>query len=276
MMPDLKNTTQRGQLLVAIMNDRRDMAIAREQGWYRIPVSSVEKRLKHRWPPRWLAFYQTKTFDTEKYSVRYYAKVLGIQKQYRWQLFPNEPEGKKTNKLYYQVLIGPLKALPQPIASLRWRRIVFIPTTWEKFVNATEINDLFDDSPLEDRLWTLFKQHRIHAERQKHETVGAEDFFLDFAIYCLSGKIDVETDGDTWHANPKKAAIDNLRNNTLEAAGWSILRYNTKQINEEAETYCLPNVVNKINDLGGLLDKDGIVPHKIDPDAGVYQPSLFD
>ena len=53
--------THRGELLVAIMNDRRDMAIAREKGWYRIPVRSVENRLKDRWPPQWLAFYQTKT-----------------------------------------------------------------------------------------------------------------------------------------------------------------------------------------------------------------------
>ena len=62
-----------------------------------------------------------------------------------------------TNWQYYQVVIGPLQRLPEPIVSLRWRRIVFIPTTWEKFVTAMEINDLYDDSPLEDRLWSVFK-----------------------------------------------------------------------------------------------------------------------
>lgn len=139
-----------------------------------------------------------------------------------------------------------------------------------------EINDLYDDSPLEDRLWSVFKRHRIAAERQKHESIGRDDFFLDFAIYCLSGKIDVETDGDTSHANPEKSAVDNLRNNALEAAGWNILRYTSKQISETAETYCLPNVVKTINDLGGLIDKDGVVSRKIDPDAGAYQLSLFD
>ena len=49
-----------GQVLVAIINDRRDFAIVREQNWYRIPVASAEKWLKHRWPPQWVAFYQTK------------------------------------------------------------------------------------------------------------------------------------------------------------------------------------------------------------------------
>ena len=264
-----------GELLVAIMNDRRDMAIARDKCWYRIPVRSVENRLKDRWPPYWLAFYQTKKFDSERYSIRYYAKVMGIEKAYRWQLFPNEEKNKKTNKLYYKVMIEPLQTLPQPITSLRWRRIVFIPTTWEKFVTAIEINDLFDDSPLEDRLWREFKQHNISADRQWWVNVQGKDYFLDFAIRCAKGRIDVETDGDTWHANPQKAELDNLRDNALKIDGWNILRFNTKQVRVQAATYCLSTVSQAINKLGGV-DEGGEVPRKIDPDSGVYQPSLFD
>lgn len=43
---------------------------------------------------------------------------------------------------------------------------MFIPTTWEKFVNAVEINDLYDESSLEDQLWAQFKRLEISAERQ--------------------------------------------------------------------------------------------------------------
>jgi hypothetical protein len=46
----------RGEVLVAIVNDLEDMRIAREAGWYRIPVASVRKWLKDRWSPHWLAF----------------------------------------------------------------------------------------------------------------------------------------------------------------------------------------------------------------------------
>jgi len=35
--------SERGEVLVAILNNQLDFAILREQGWYRIPVSSVEK-----------------------------------------------------------------------------------------------------------------------------------------------------------------------------------------------------------------------------------------
>ena len=49
----------RGEVLVAIVNNLEDMRIAREERWYRIPVTSVHKWLRDRWPPRWLAFYQS-------------------------------------------------------------------------------------------------------------------------------------------------------------------------------------------------------------------------
>ncbi len=74
----------RGEVLVAIMHNPLDLVIARDQHWYRIPVPSAEKLLKERWPPQWLAFYQTKIFGDEAYAVSYYARVLDIRKVFRW------------------------------------------------------------------------------------------------------------------------------------------------------------------------------------------------
>ena len=135
-------------------------------------------------------------------------------------------------------------------------------------MKAVEINDLYDESPLEDRLWAEFKGLRISAERQEFVQVGQHLYALDFAIYCASGKMDVETDGDTWHADPERIPLDNLRDNDLETVGWGILRFNTHQIQEEMAEYCLPTVVKNINRLGGL-EEQGIVPRKIHLDAPV-------
>ncbi len=179
------------------MNNPLDLVAARDQNWYRIPVSSVESMLKDRWPPQWLAFYQTKVFGSEAFAVNYYTRVLDIRKVFRWELFPDEPKDEKGLGRYYQLVLSPLQRLPQPILSRRWRRIVFIPTTWEKLVNAVEINDLYDESPLEDRLWREFKRLRIGAERQELVQVKKHFYMLDFAVYCASGQLDVETDGDT-------------------------------------------------------------------------------
>ena len=267
---------QRGEMLVAIINDKRDFAIAEQQNWYRIPVSSAAKWLKGCWPPQWIAFYLTKAFGPEAHAVRYYAKVVEIRRVIRRQLFPSEPENPKSSRQYYQLLFNPIQELPKPILSRRYRRIVFIPTTWHKFANALEINDLYDGSPLEDRLWAAMKRQNIPAERQLHTTIGQQNYFLDFAIFCDQANIDVETDGDSYHANPEKAAEDNVRNNALEAVGWKVLRFNTPQINEQMESYTVPKIVETINKQGGIVEGK-LLPRRIDLDGdGAYQMSLFD
>ena len=267
---------QRGEVLVAIMNDPGDFAIARDQHWYRIPVYSVKKFLKERWPPEVLAFYQTKVFGSERYSVRYYARVVGIRKAFRWELFPDEAHNDKTNKRYYQLLLSPLEQLPQPIPSLRLRRIVFIPTTWTKFLHAEEINDLFDDSPLEDRLWAELKRKRIPAQRQYYVRVGRRHYALDFAIFCNEGKLDVETDGDAWHLGEVSASEDNERDNDLTSKGWDILRFRGERIREEMGSYCVPKIVETVNRLDGLT-ANGLVPRPFDPERPeAQQLTLFE
>ena len=184
---------RRGQVLVAIMNDPLDMAIARDQHWYRIPVSSVDKWLADCWPPRWLAFYQTKVFGDEAYAVRYYTRVIEVRRAYRYELLPDQPRDRRSRRRYYQLILEPLRRLEPPILSRRLRRIVFISTTWDKLTHAVEINDLYDESPLEDRLWAAMKRWQIPAERQEFVQVADRSYALDFAIYCAGGKIYVET-----------------------------------------------------------------------------------
>ena len=275
-MLKIPTKNQRGEVLIAIINNHADFIIANDQHWYRIPVHSAEKWLKNCWPPKWIAFYQTKIFGQEAYSINYYAKVVDVVLMYRWQLFPNLPRDKKSEQRYYQLIIEPLQQLSKPILSRRWRRIVFISTTWHKFIHAIEINDLFDDSPLEDRLWAEFKQLQIQAERQEFVKINRQNYALDFAIYCVKGKIDTETDGDTWHANPKDAAKDNLRDNALESVGWNVLRFTTVQIQEKMAEYCIPVVTDTINQLGGI-EEGKVLPRKIDLNAkSSLQMGLFD
>lgn len=259
------NAASRGQVLVAIMNSLRDFDIAREEHWYRIPVRSVQRRLRERWPPSWLAFYQTKVFGPERWAINYYADVRAIRTVTRRTLLPQEPDHLRADELYHKIEIGPLERLPEPILSRRLRRIVFIPTAWDKFINAVEINDLYDESPLEDRLWAEFKRHEIAAERQFFISVKTRRYALDFAIFCDRGEIDVETDGDSWHADAARIPLDNQRDNDLAGAGWSILRFNGQQIRESATEYCVPAVMETINRLGGL-QTEGMMPRTFDPE----------
>lgn len=243
--------------------------------WYRIPVLSVDKWLKRRWPPRWLAFYMTNSFGNDAHCVRYYAEVIGIEEVSRSDLFPNDLRDGSSKHQYFKISISDLKQLPYPIYSRRLRRIVFIPTTWEKLQEAVEINDLYDESTLEDKLWAEMKRREIPAERQEFVIARGNDYALDFAIYCNDGKIDVEADGDTWHANPAKAIQDNLRDNDLKTAGWQVLRFTGNQIREEVESYCIPIITENIRTYNGL-DDGRIISRTPGEDIGGFQQSLFD
>lgn len=268
-----KAEPNRGEMLVAIMNNVADFGILNEQRWYRIPVANAPKR----WPPTWVAFYQTKVFRDEAFAVNYFGRVREIKIKRRRELFPNELPNPKSDRQYYQIHLDSLDPLEQPIYSRRLRRIVFIPTTWDKFTGAVEINDLYDESPLEDRLWAEFKRLDITAERQWHVKSAKSRFFLDFAVFCREGKVDVETDGDTWHADPRRIPQDNRRYNDLQSAGWRVLRFNGKQIRKAMVDYCVPKITEMINSLGGLSD-EGLVSRVFHqtPDGLAQQLALFE
>jgi len=182
------------RVLIAIMNNPRDLAIARKEGWYRIPVRSAPAIMEF----GWLAFYQTKIFGEEGWAVHDWAEVKGCTIVKRRELLPMEDAHPRADDDYYKVSIGELRRLPRPIVSRRGRRTVFIPTPLSKFQRAEEINDLFHESPLEDRLWEAFKQEHIEAERQWPLWFKKATYSLDFALFCVRGRIDVECDGDTF------------------------------------------------------------------------------
>jgi hypothetical protein len=71
--------------------------------------------------------------------------------------------------------------------TLRQRRLLFVPTTWEKFLLAEQINDLFDDSPIEDNMWAMFKNQKMGAERQWGMKACGKYYQLDFALFCNQG-----------------------------------------------------------------------------------------
>ena len=249
--------------LVAILKERRDFEILQNEGWYRIPV----QRAPRRWPPCWLAFYQPKAFMEEAHAVRYYGRVRAIEAMPRRVLLPAEPSHPSADQLYYRIQLEGLAELPRPIPCLRFRRLVFIPTTYRKLFLAEEINDLFDDSPLEDLLWDELKARTIAAERQWAERIRQSLYFLDFAVFCNGGKIDIEADGDTWHSLKERIRADNARSNELATAHWHFLRFNGAEIREQAGSYCMARITELINRLGGLMEST-VVPRVFTELAG--------
>ena len=121
--------------------------------WYRIPV-------KHA-PPDYLAdilaFYLSAPFGDEKWAIHEYAEVRGHELVRRADLFPAEPDHPRANELYYKMQLGPLQRLSRPIPSLKWRRIAFIQTTGDRFMNALEVSELVEDHTGGDRFVQLME-----------------------------------------------------------------------------------------------------------------------
>ena len=202
-------------VLVAIVPRKKDWRILEEKHWYRIPVKSAPKMIE------------------------------------RVELLPDEPNHTRANEDYYKFTIDELKKLPRPIPSKRWRRIIFIPTTLNKLMEAKEINDLYHTSPIEEKLYKALKRRKIPAERQFLVCETKEPYCLDFAVFCKSGKLDIECDGDKYHSSKKARERDRKRNNELTAAGWSILRFSGSEIHKNPKA-CIRQIKKAIKSLKGL------------------------
>ncbi|OGO38816.1 MAG: hypothetical protein A2W35_17495 [Chloroflexi bacterium RBG_16_57_11] len=74
-------------ILVAIINDPRDLEIARVLGWYRIPLRSAPKVIA----VDYLAFYQTAAFGDDRWRIQYVAPVRGYELTTRSELMQDEP-----------------------------------------------------------------------------------------------------------------------------------------------------------------------------------------
>lgn len=146
--------TETSLVLVAVMNNPRDLEIARVLGWYRIPLRSAPKVIS----VDYLAFYQTASFGDEKWRIQNVAPVMGHELTTRGELFRDEPDHPRARDEYFKIQLGPVEKLPHPILAKKWRRITFFYTTGEYLIQAQTINDLIVDSEERQTLWQSLRE----------------------------------------------------------------------------------------------------------------------
>ena len=243
------------EVLVAIMNNQRDLEIAQTQRWYRIPVKSADRFIRDIEQMRYLAFYQTKVFKRDAFAVNYYAEIERISAVPRIELLPDEAGHQNAEVLYYKLEISPLQRLSQPIPSRRLRRVTFITTTLAKLNTAPEINDLFHTSPIEDLMWEALRAAEIQAERQYEIRESDASYDLDFFVECSDGaKIDIECNGDTYHSTKAARDRDRRRNTYLTTNGWLVQRFGTDELRNDIRG-CVNKIRKLINQHGGPVDR---------------------
>ncbi len=129
------------RVLVGVIKRKKDFQLARLQNWYRIPQRQLPRGLN----AEYIAlFLSGKPFCEESGTIAYFARVTGLELARRSDLLPDED--KRSNEIYYKVQFRDLVPRDPPIANLPARSISFIRTTWDRFVSAETIIDLYSAS----------------------------------------------------------------------------------------------------------------------------------
>jgi hypothetical protein len=179
------------RVLVGIVPNPHDFEIAREQHWYRVPLRHAPKGIH----AEYVAFYFTKAFGEElQWAIHFYARRTGHELVRRIDLLPDEPGHPYAQERYYKLQLGPIHQKEPPIVSARWRRVTFIHTTWDRFVAAREINDLFStDDIFVDRIYHTLKERGIAPKRDVRVREGRAEYTVDILIPCRDGAVMLTT-----------------------------------------------------------------------------------
>jgi hypothetical protein len=180
------------RVLVAVVNRLQDFEIARDQGWYRVPEQKASRGVYF----EYVAFYFTGAFGRQGWAVHHYARRLGHELATRRELLPDEAHHPRAGEHYYKLQLGPLQRRDPPIVSLRWRRVTFIHTTWDRFEAAEEINDLFaEGGPFVDRLFHALRDAELAPERNYPVREAGVEYVVNLAVPCRQGVVVVDISG---------------------------------------------------------------------------------
>ena len=127
--------------------------------------------------------------------LRYYAPVQGHELVARRDLIPSEPDHPRAGGWYYKLQLGSLGhkiPLSSPIAGDASHIIV---TSSDRFTNAHEINDLFEQESPVGQLYVRLKEMGIQVEREWWINEEGTAYIVDLALPIEDGWLPV-TFGD--------------------------------------------------------------------------------
>jgi len=150
------------RVLVAVINRKTDFRAARDDHWYRIPVARLSRGVQ----AEYLGFFLSGAFKEQNGAVHYYAQVNGLELVKRRWLLPGEADHPRADEVYYRIALGDLIAKQPPIVNTTRRTIAFIFTTWDRFIHARSIPDLYSkDDYFVDRIYHALRGDGLRPER---------------------------------------------------------------------------------------------------------------
>jgi len=150
-------------VFVGVINRQKDFALLREQQWYRVPEGKAPQGIY----AHYVAFFFSRAFGELNGAIHYYAQRHGEELRTRADLLPDEAKHPRAQARYHMLKLGELKAKVPPIRNPTKRPISFIYTTWDRFIHAETIADLYSDADhLVDRFFHILQDAGLQPQRR--------------------------------------------------------------------------------------------------------------
>ena len=129
------------RVLVGVVRRKKDFQIAHSCNWYRIPQRQLPRGLN----AEYIAlFLSSKSFCEHGGTIAYFARISGLELARRRDLLPDE--SRRADEIYYKVQFRRLVRREPPINNWPARSISFIRTTWDRFICAETVADLYSSA----------------------------------------------------------------------------------------------------------------------------------
>jgi len=235
------------QVLVGVVPRISDFRIMRDEHWYRIPCAAMREWIT----PRYLAFYFGRAFGDDAGRIRYYADVTHADIVKRIDLFPNQRRHPRAHEDYYRIHVSDIHERARPINSYVHRKLVVMPTTWERFSSATSLNELVTGDKAEEVFYGRLREEGLPAERAYYVRGTNAYHLADMALFCKRRNVHIDIEAS--RTIPRKLLAGSQSDKQKDAAeGWEKLRLSRFDIAHRTGE-SIKSVQSLVDRSGGIL-----------------------
>lgn len=183
------------RVLIGVINRKRDFNYLLQENWYRIP----EQRMHLGVHAEYIGFFLSGSpFKEMSGGIHHYGQLKGVELRSRRDLIPSEADHPRADHTYYRLSIGQLTLRKTPILNPTKRAIAFVYTTWDRFIAAKVISDLYSDADhFVDRIHAVLRRRGVtsqqlwEAEKRIYATAPG------LRIPCKDGVLNISNNKDT-------------------------------------------------------------------------------
>ena len=182
------------RVLVGAITRQKDLTRARDDHWYRIPQLRVARGVHAEYVAFFLNSRVAKKPDS---GIYFFARRAGVELAYRRDLLPDEANHPRADDVYYKVQLTDWQEKSPPILNPTRRSITFIYTTWDRFVHASEIKDLYSKADyFVDRIYHALRNNGYNMDRSWDAERRTTGHGAQLRILCENGDLTASTDSD--------------------------------------------------------------------------------